>query len=484
MEAPAALAPAAPAAPVFTANSRWPGLCSLLPVRLALLAVLLASCVAPVPEGDVAPIFGGQEEAGYPATGYLVLPTLWESTHCAATMIGPRLAVTAAHCVLPRWKDNVDHVFPELWMGFGAFADRATRTVKVEQILPHPAFNGFRLNGVLSEPPARDLALLVLAASDSEGRDTVSPVPVQPAEEVQAVGYGMTSPTDVTPTVRKSLSLVVEAIQDDRIVARSPDGTICFGDSGGPLMSADGIAGVATQLEQPPPGEPECKIGRSATWTSLTSAPEAEFIECVRERSLASSSLRYPNLLCHPLQPFIEGMGELNQTPAGARFEMRQAATAIQQGVMVARALGLTPVRSPRPDARVSQQDWGLFQAAVQAGLVPRPLPDDVILTSGELMPRLFALATLAHGLGLPGSPQLEHLRGLVDLGSIYVEQRVDLDAAAAAGLMVNFPDPNAFRPSDVMRVGEWTAILYQVLVREGKRPPLSSPCVFAASPG
>jgi V8-like Glu-specific endopeptidase len=47
-------------------------------------------------DSDGRAVIGGEPEVCYPAVGYV---TFLGAEHCGATVIAPRVAVTAAHCV-------------------------------------------------------------------------------------------------------------------------------------------------------------------------------------------------------------------------------------------------------------------------------------------------------------------------------------------------------------------------------------------------
>ena len=76
------------------------------------------------------------------------------------------------------------------------------------------------------------------------------------------------------------------------------------------------MTGVATQMEPPPAGEPDCANGRAGMWTSLTSPLTRDFVECVLHHDFDRAGPLYPGLACNPVAPFAEGLAAL-RTEAG-----------------------------------------------------------------------------------------------------------------------------------------------------------------------
>jgi V8-like Glu-specific endopeptidase len=167
------------------------------------------------------------------------------AVHCTGTLVGPRLVLTAAHCVSdPRLGTNLEVMFGS------DVASSGSRFVRVIQAVRHPDYR--------SDGDDADLAVLVL---DREA--PVAPVALgdQPLDgtvgaSVRIVGFGVTGPSDGATGTKRSGTSTVAEVQDQ--VFRTAPGTslTCQGDSGGPLFAPEGTAerlvGVTSR------GDPGC----------------------------------------------------------------------------------------------------------------------------------------------------------------------------------------------------------------------------------
>ena len=102
---------------------------------------------------------------------------------------------------------------------------------------------------------------------------TIAPLPA--GETPRWVGYGGTEsggPEEQWESsgVRKNSALKILNVSDLGYRGAGADGGICWGDSGGPLLSEDGrfIYGVTSRHAGQ---EPECTIGGQGTWVNLSS---------------------------------------------------------------------------------------------------------------------------------------------------------------------------------------------------------------------
>lgn len=142
---------------------------------------------------------------------------------CTGTLVTPRIVATAGHCVEGRGGGDIG-------FGVGLFPGDPHATFEVAQVFAHPDL---------------DAAVLVLASDATETVPELVPIPFnrEPIEqalvgtEVEAAGYGETY--DRSRFGR--YFAVVELIGVDRtqihVDGRGQQG-ICFGDSGGPVMTA------------------------------------------------------------------------------------------------------------------------------------------------------------------------------------------------------------------------------------------------------
>ena len=179
-----------------------------------------------------APIINGQVEDGFPATvgiGSLGF------TLCTASVITPRILLTAAHC-------SAD--FPvELIVGFGQAyfgteAAAADHAIGFVDSAVHPDYEPLTDNGAFLG--RFDLAVLVLAEDAPvepvwpllEPLDTDAAV----GQRVWSVGFGLDE--NGASGVKRSAKLSIDEIDDMFLISESRtnrnESNICSGDSGGP----------------------------------------------------------------------------------------------------------------------------------------------------------------------------------------------------------------------------------------------------------
>lgn len=223
-----------------------PGVQRLAPALVA--AVVGAGCTAE-PGRTATPIVSGTIDTGDEAVVAIGVRRVdcgeHLAVHCTGTLVGPRLVLTAAHCVSdPRLGTNLEVMFGS------DVASSGSRFVRVTQAVRHPDY--------LGDGDDADLAVLVL-----ESEAPVAPVALgdQPLDgavgaSVRIVGFGVTGPSDgATGTKRSGTSTVAEV--QDRVFRTVPGTSLtCQGDSGGPLFAPVGTAeqliGVTSR------GDPGC----------------------------------------------------------------------------------------------------------------------------------------------------------------------------------------------------------------------------------
>jgi hypothetical protein len=223
--------------------------------------LVTGGCVAdagfPVEERRGAGVVGGQAEGGYPAVGYLLVGG---QRSCGVTVIGPRAAVTASHCVVGG---------ASFGMGFGDGGnEHAARTT-----IMHPQYDP---NG--APRYLHDVAVLLFDQDLGVGAATITTA--DPRQAGRYIGYGRTTPGEVDvaegyTNERKSAGQSIDRVDGLSVWTTGLDGGLCWGDSGGPLM-IDGtsqILGVLADFD----GVFDCQVGNRMIFTSL--AGEQDFID-------------------------------------------------------------------------------------------------------------------------------------------------------------------------------------------------------------
>jgi len=207
-------------------------------IALVLLAALLAACEPPAPGlGSLsAPIVGGSADPAHPAVGALVGDAL-----CTATLITPKLVLTAAHCF-------TSHSFDTFRLGSGI--DAPLRSISLQTCISNPAFTKKSIGGAAR--PVHDVAVCVLAQPVAD----VAPLPMRTASMIPAegadiafVGFGASSSGGGGLGTKRSVVVEVASVGAEgfwNLVEGVPAKNTCIGDSGGPgLIVSGGVEQVA-----------------------------------------------------------------------------------------------------------------------------------------------------------------------------------------------------------------------------------------------
>ncbi|MDQ3037973.1 MAG: trypsin-like serine protease [Myxococcota bacterium] len=218
-------------------------------LAVATIALALAACAPSSPELGVreAGIVDGTRDSGHPEVMLLYNRA---GGLCTATLISPRVVLTARHCVTSGSGVVASPSSVSLYVGSSERSLTAEHRARTIFIIPGSSGN-------IGDGRAEDVALIELTAPASETPRMIaleSPRNLL-GGEITAVGFGQT-PTGSAGT-KYIASGAVEGYQGGLIFV---DPTVCSGDSGGPAIAADGlIYGVASFIFSPDGRtEPRC----------------------------------------------------------------------------------------------------------------------------------------------------------------------------------------------------------------------------------
>lgn len=204
-------------------------------------AVLCAGCGNPAPSisSRADAIIGAEPDAQRSGVAHIAHP-LGDAT-CSGALLTPALVLTAKHCVFRRAADGDEPLSVEGFrIGFGPDLDHLqVRSVRESVWIGMPEERSV----AAAVEAGEDVALLHLTepAPESEDLHDVA-LDFEPLdqEEVQLAGFGISDPElGVHGTLLFGRAHVTGFDPDTGGIQVSGGASACFGDSGGPLLSAD-----------------------------------------------------------------------------------------------------------------------------------------------------------------------------------------------------------------------------------------------------
>jgi len=223
-------------------------------VASALALGAFVGCAPPSVAVDEEAIVNGVRETGYPAVYYILRRSSTGGGACTATLISPHVVLTARHCIVNDAGNAADDP-----RAFNVYVGTDRRSFG-------PGLEGYVVSraeiipgsfAAIGDGRATDLGILILEEAAAE-----QPIPlardVQPSTLVDtvgiAVGFGQ-QPSGRAGVKMRGMAPVTRASGGLIYV----DPTVCSGDSGGPLLGADGrIYGVASFIYSETGSPPVC----------------------------------------------------------------------------------------------------------------------------------------------------------------------------------------------------------------------------------
>ena len=220
------------------------------PLKILVLTWLAAGCSgvdpsdeAPAPVGQ--PIIAGTPVTGDPAIMSLLSFMGARGARCTATLITPRLLLTAAHCIF-----ETPGFTRQLFTGNND-GNGTGPEIPVKMVVSNPRYQGAPRQG-------NDFCIVVLESPLAIRPVRLNRAPVESAQgkTVRYVGYGLTAIGNPNSGGVKRQNTAPLADVSRLLLAIGPNANqTCEGDSGGPLLFDDGqgeaIIGIGSFVDAP-----------------------------------------------------------------------------------------------------------------------------------------------------------------------------------------------------------------------------------------
>jgi V8-like Glu-specific endopeptidase len=234
------------------------GLASIPAVSRTLAVLIFAAasgCLGPAPElgESQAAITGGTTDANDPAIVLLYVEDGAQAFVCTASVIAPKVLLTAAHCVSSDLHSASAKYSAYLRADLGQVQPGDLRPAAEVHAQPSWDINNL--------PAGHDLGVVIL-------RDavTVTPLPLRRSplassdvgQTLRLVGYGASDGTTLAGIgIKRQTTTGLDAFDDATLTYQDPTHLTCNGDSGGPaLLSRDGVEEIAGVTSY---GDQKCK---------------------------------------------------------------------------------------------------------------------------------------------------------------------------------------------------------------------------------
>lgn len=186
-------------------------------------------------------LIGGQPSLLHPAVGALTRDNV---VYCSATLIAPRVVLSAAHCIDSAFEYNmgsntlhfrIDTEDSQAPNGYKThyFPIEPSLLERHPQWVSNRVQRGYDVGVAILKTPVPSNVTTPIPFNDK-------PLNVQDwtKKDMLFLGYGLISavPYAISPNRKHSVMLNIEEVRNDRVVIRSPGKSVCHGDSGGPAL--------------------------------------------------------------------------------------------------------------------------------------------------------------------------------------------------------------------------------------------------------